>query len=201
MKYSRNKYIPGEQVETTEQVRRIAESIVVRTLPECLLECNEVIFSKLRILPYISEYTTTEEKIRWKRSATEILESGVVYDTKYCTDVTIVMISICKALGYRAELLKVFQKDEKTTEIIVHSFALVSDDFAAKQYIVNVAPNKDFFYKRVHESEQLIRGHVCIRKFVVWNIAADQWAMGLTDASHEQQIIDDAERYYKGLSV
>lgn len=49
-----------------------------------------------------------EKKIRWKRTATQILEDGWVVKGKACTDLTTVFIAVAKAKGLRAKFVKLY---------------------------------------------------------------------------------------------
>lgn len=54
-----------------------------------------------------------EGRIRWKRTATQILEDGWVVRGKACTDLTVVFIAIAKAKGLKTRFVKLYSIKRK----------------------------------------------------------------------------------------
>ncbi|MBU2590295.1 MAG: hypothetical protein KKB39_06040 [Nanoarchaeota archaeon] len=49
-----------------------------------------------------------EKKMRWKRTATQILKDGWVVKGKSCTDITVLFIAVAKAKGIKAIFVKLY---------------------------------------------------------------------------------------------
>lgn len=129
--------------------------------------------SKISIRPYNEETKEHEKKIRWRRTADEILKEGYVYSGKACTDITVLFIAMCKTLGLEAIFVKV-AKDSK-----IHSIAEVRLDDG--WYICDVSA-KDLPVKGQ------ITGQTPYKGWRLWKKGRDSWDLGLKDYDSIREI-------------
>lgn len=91
------------QVETTALIRELADRFGTAERPHDLVRLRAFIFEHLVVRPYDRR---AEAKIRWRRTASQVMEDGYVYATKYCTDIVLVFCALCRALDRETRFLK-----------------------------------------------------------------------------------------------
>lgn len=85
-------------------VRHISTPLTV----EGLIEIQQALKSRLKAQPYNEGVADHELSIRWKRTAAKVFDDGYYYAGKGCTDLTIVFLSLCHALGcHRTRFVRV----------------------------------------------------------------------------------------------
>jgi Transglutaminase-like superfamily. len=127
-------------------------------------------------LPYDLATKNDEARIRWKRTAGQILEDGYVYIGKACTDIVVLFLACCRTIGLGTRFVKV--KNNKT----VHSLAEVKLDDS--WYIYDVASKDGLPEKGEIVSEKLYKG------WQLWKKGRDAWDLGLVDIGSIKDIID-----------
>lgn len=188
-------FSPGEQVGITPLILQFAQEFKQLSIPDLFEPLHKKIYDSLEILPYISEIRKYEESRRWKLTATEVLQSGKIIDTKYCNDIVTIFIAVLKSLGIEAYLAKVFRHHDKFG-LQVHSFVLVKTE-NNRIYIVNTGDKDYFWYKRLKiDFTDLKPGKELPYDWILWRLDIDQWAMGLNDSTQEIIIEEFAKNYY-----
>jgi Transglutaminase-like superfamily len=164
------------QIETTEKIKALVKNIKTPVTPEGLVEIKKIIYAAVKFLPYGDETKNDEALIRWKRTAAQILEDGYVYSGKACTDIVIIFLAFCRALGLETRFVKV--KNDKT----VHSIAEIklNDGW----YIYNVASKDD----RPERGEMV--GGEMYKGWRLWKKGRDAWDLGLVDIGSIKDIVD-----------
>lgn len=87
------------QLAFNEQMKNAVRHISTPLNAERLLEIREALKTRLKAHPYTEEVADHERSIRWKRTAAEIFDDGYYYDDQDSADLTIVFLSLCRALG------------------------------------------------------------------------------------------------------
>lgn len=161
----------NSQIETTPEIGKLVSVINGPANVYTLLQIRDLMYSKLMFRDNDEE---NEKVIRWKRTAGEILRDGYVYSGRACTDLVVLFISLCKALGLETRFVKV-----KNGEA-VHSIAEIK--LTDGWYIFDISrtgvPIKgEITADRPHQDWQL------------WGKGRDAWDLGLTDFDSITKII------------
>lgn len=156
------------QVAPNNSVRKLVEHLHSPFSTVTLEDMRSVLYQSLEIRSVSSQNDIAHERlIRWKRSATHILEDGYVYQGKMCTDVSVVFISMCLALGLEARLAKL--KKTGMTHSVVE--VLLPDGW----YVIDAS--------NLHLKP--IKGEITENNpyydWTLWKKAPDAWSMGLDD--------------------
>ncbi|MFZ4648706.1 MAG: transglutaminase domain-containing protein [Patescibacteria group bacterium] len=156
----------NSQIETTIIIKDLVKDIKSPITTDSLINIRDLMYSKITIRPYNDSTKDHEKEIRWKRTASEILQDGYVYSGKACTDLTVLFIALCKALGLETNFVKV------TNDAKVHSIAEVKLD--GSWYIFDVSRrNIPFKGSLTNESPYL--------NWKLWKKGGDAWDLGLID--------------------
>lgn len=86
------------QIETDQTILNFLGYIVVKS-PDDLVLLKNKILKNLKFFPYNEETKKKADKLQWKRTASEIISDGYVYNDKACSDLVIVFLALCKAAG------------------------------------------------------------------------------------------------------
>lgn len=157
----------NSQIETTSKIRELVSNIKTPITSEELIKIRDLMYSKLAIRPYDSSTEKHEKAIRWKRTAGEILNDGYVYNKKACTDLTVLFIALCKALGLETNFVKLKRENK------VHSVA-------------EIKLNDGWYFFDVSNTKNApIRGTITEdtrhQDWKLWRKGRDAWDIGLTD--------------------
>ena len=155
------------QLEVSDKILELTKNIPLPTTTETLIILKDRIYANISIRPYDDSTKNHEKEIRWKRTATQILEDGFVYDGKFCTDIVIVFLAACNALNLETRFVKL--KKEK----YVHSVAEVKLD-------------NDWYNFDVSNKTSLpIKGEITLenpyKDWQLWKKGHDAWDLELTD--------------------
>lgn len=151
------------QVETTETVRKFSSDIKGEGI-ELVKNILRKIHRKIRKVNLEPE---KEKKIRWKRTATQLLEDGWVVKGKACTDLTIVFIAVAKAKGLEAKFVKLYS----TKRQMLHSAVEIKID--GKRLYLDVANG------RFDDTDK----KVIFGEYKVYRKGGDSWSIGLNSFS------------------
>ena len=162
------------QIEPTEQIRSLVADVSFPVTPERLMEIKKEMYRRLEIRPYNDATKDHEKSIRWKRTAGEILNDGYVYNGKACTDLVVLFLSLCLALGLNTRFVKL--KKEK----MIHSVAEIKLEDG--WYIFDIA----------HQNDVPTKGEITegapYGEWKLWKKGRDAWDLGLTDFNTITQI-------------
>lgn len=155
------------QIESSDVVRQMVDDIHAPITPEVLIAIKDRMYSKIQVRPYDNSSQEHEKTIRWKRTATEIVTDGYVYDGKSCTDLVVVFLALCNSLGLQTRFVKLKK------EAMVHSIAEVKLDDG--WYIFDVS----------RKTNTPIKGEVTptnsYADWHLWKKGRDAWDLGLVD--------------------
>lgn len=157
----------NSQIETTKEIKDIVRGIKHPITPNVLIEIRDLMYSNITMRPYDDTSKKREKIIRWKRTATEILKDGYVYAGKACTDLTVLYVALCKALGLETNFVKV-KKDK-----MVHSVAEIK--LGNDWYIFDVSNVKNVPIKG------MITKDLPYKDWQLWKKGRDAWDLGLKD--------------------
>lgn len=162
------------QLESSEKIKELVVGIEKPITTEKLVGIRDLMYSKLEIRPY-NEMTAKQEKIiRWKRTATQILDDGFVFSGKACTDLVVLFLALCQTLGLGTRFVKV--KNGK----MVHSIAEIKLDDG--WYIFDVSTKTDIPIKGEVTKENPYKN------WQLWKKGRDAWDLGLNSFETINQI-------------
>ncbi|MFA5886307.1 MAG: transglutaminase domain-containing protein [Patescibacteria group bacterium] len=156
----------NSQIEATTNIKDLVKDIKSPITVDSLINIRDLMYSRITIRPYDDSTKKHEKEIRWKRTASEIIDDGYVYSGKACTDLTVLFIALCKALGLETNFVKV-TNDEK-----VHSIAEIRLDDG--WYIFDVS-RKNIPFKG------LVTNETPYQEWKLWKKGRDAWDLGLID--------------------
>lgn len=170
------------QIEADDNIRQLVASITVNS-PDDLVKVRNLLFSRLEVRPYNDSTKDDERKIRWRRTAAEILRDGYVYEGKACSDVTVVFLAMCRALGLETRLVKLRAVNRKGT----HTISEVKVNSLWYRYDVM----RDGAFP---EQGEIVEGVECggppWGPYLLWRKGKDLWDLGLYDPDSEKKIYE-----------
>ena len=166
----RGEYIMGNsesQIEPSEKIVKLVTGKVPPISVSDLVDIRDRIYKVIEIKPY-NEHTKEHEKsIRWKRTATQVLDDSYVYEGKSCTDLVVLFLALCHALNLETRFVKL--KKER----MVHSVAEIKLEDG--WYIIDVS----------HKDSVPLKGEVTdenpYKDWNLWKKGRDAWDLNLVD--------------------
>lgn len=162
------------QIETSKILQEFVSDITKPFTTETLVEVRGRVYMRVEIRPYNESTKEHERSIRWKRTASQILEDGYVYRGKSCTDLSVLFIALCKTLGLETRFVKL-KKDNKT-----HSIAEIKLDDG--WYTFDISSPTSVPRKGEVSKDASYEG------WQLWKKGRDAWDIGLADFSSMQKI-------------
>ncbi len=160
----------GSQVEITPGLLAVAAKMTRVRSAQDLGLLRDQLLDYLTFRPYDKSSKPHERSIRWKRTATQILADGYVYDSKGCTDIVIAFIGLCHAQGVKARFVKVRSAQGRT-----HSLAEVW--LEGSWWIVET----------VARGAEPLQGEITkgrpYKLWHLWDKGIDAWSIGITGPS------------------
>ncbi len=153
------------QLEPSAKIRELIADIKKPITPDKLKQIKERLDLKIELRPYNESTREHEKAIRWRRTASQILQDGFVYEGKACTDQVVLFLAFCQALELETRFVKI-KKGE-----MVHSVAEIklSDGW----YVFDVSG----------KSTAPIKGEITdetpYKDWQLWRKGRDAWDLGL----------------------
>ena len=163
MKNKRSK----SQTEVDQKVLDFLGDMKIET-PEDLVKLRNFILDTLEFKPYNEKTKKHADSIQWKRTASEIIKDKYVYEGKACSDIVIVFLTLCKAIGIEGYLLKLITTDGSGTHSIVE-VNLNNTWYRFDPSFKNSLP-----YAKRMTNKDTFRG-----KYKLWKRGRDNWDLGL----------------------
>jgi hypothetical protein len=153
------------QINCSNEIKTFVGDLELPANSETLIKIRDRMFPKLEIRPFNEKTAPHEKAIRWKRTASEILNDYYVYQGKACTDLVVLFISFCLALGLETRFVKLRKAK------MVHSVAEIklSDGW----YIFDVS------YKNSLPVKGEITSDAPFKDWQLWKKGRDAWDLGL----------------------
>ena len=171
---------PKSQIEVDDNIRRLVSGVTVDS-PGDLVQVRNLLFSQLEVRPYNDSTMGHEREIRWKRTASQILDDGYVYEGKACSDINAVFLAMCQALGLETRFVKLSAVNRQDT----HTISEVKVNSLWFTYDVM----RD---KTVPEPGEVTDGVEYGRSpwgpYLLWKKGRDLWDLGLVGLDSEQVI-------------
>ena len=156
---------PAEsQIKPGEKIRSFVNGTEIKG-PGDLVDLKVRMRRALRIVPYDGTTAQQERDLRWTRSAAQIFEDGFIFSKYACTDLVILFMGLCTALGLRTRFVKV-KKDCPE----MHSIAEVM--LNGEWYIYDLADNN-------YPEKGEVMSHMIYRGWHLWKRGRDSWDLGL----------------------
>lgn len=121
------------------------------------------------------------DSIQWKRTVSEIIKDGYVYEGKACSDLVLTLITLCKAAGVEAQLVKLVRLDNKNS----HSIAEFKID--GEWYMIDPSFTEPKPYKG-YLSDDKIWNKNDQGGWKAWKRGDDLWSMGLDGIDSEVEV-------------
>lgn len=170
---------PKSQIETDKYVLDFLGDIRVER-PMDMVKLRNHIQNSLEFREYNEQTKKNENKIRWKRTASEIIQDGYVYRGKDCSDLSIVFLALCKALGISGYLIKLANND--------NTHSIIAIELDNQWYRLDITMTDSVPLKgRLPDSQKLKKNG-----WKVWKVGRDLWDLGLDGIDKESIIYNDA---------
>ena len=167
------------QIETDKYVLNFLGNFKVKK-PEDMVKLRSHIQNYLEFREYNEQSKEYENSIRWKRTASEIIQNGYVYKGKDCSDLSVVFLTLCKALGISGYLVKLVSVSNDNT----HS-------------IIAIELNNQWYRLDISMTDSVpLKGQLPDNKklkkigWKVWKVGRDLWDLGL-DSMEKESIISN----------
>ena len=174
------KFVPPEaleiisQVEPTEAVADLVSEVERPLSADSLAKIRDLIYAKIERRPVDESSAGPEKELRWKRTAGQILDDGYTYAGKDCTDLAVLFMAACQALGHETRFVKLKKENKihSVVEILLDDGWYAFDpsnreSVPAKGEISETQPWKDWQF---------------------WKKGRDAWDLGLTDFDSKSKI-------------
>jgi len=171
---------PRSQIEVTPAILIFLDTSLVRFSQDLVTLRNKIV-GTLISRPYNTDTQTHADSIQWKRTASEILEDGYVYEGKSCSDLTIVFLALCLAAGVPGQLVKLKNTQKDGT----HSVAEIQLGKVFLSYDIqnNISQPREGFLAKNSEYTSDSGG-----QYIVYAKGRDVWDLGLDSMQAEQSI-------------
>ncbi len=167
---------PKSQTEVDQHVLNFLGDLTIN-VPEDLVILKNKILDSLEARPYNEKTKEHADSIQWTRTASEILQNKYVYQGKACSDIAIVFLALCRALGIDGRLVKLKSVEDNNTHSIV--------EVNLNNIWYRIDPsNKD----SVPFEGELTDESIWNKKFKVWKKGKDVWDLGLNNIESEAKI-------------
>ncbi len=162
------------QIETSRILQEFVSVVCKPNTVDALIEIRDKMYAYIKIRPYDETTKEDELSVRWKRTASQILEDGYVYHGKSCTDLSILFIALCNVLNLETRLVKL--KKETNTHSIVEV------NIQNNWYMFDVSEQNTIPEKgEVTETTQY-------KGWQLWKKGRDAWDLGLLDSESIHKI-------------
>jgi len=162
----KNKKIKS-QIEVDQNVVNFLGDQKIITTDDLVSLKNKILHS-LEFRPYNEKTKKHEHSMRWKRTASEIINDGYVYSGKACSDLAVVYLALCKAVGINGRLVKLVSMDKYNTHSIVE--VKLKD----RWYRIDPSSRDSIPFLGALNSKSIWN-----KKYKVWKKGRDVWDLGL----------------------
>lgn len=138
----------------------------------------------LEFRPYNESTRKAADDIQWKRTASEIIQDGYVYQNKACSDIVLILITLCKALGLEAQIAKLINLRDAST----HSIAEIKID--GEWYRTDPSMVDPKIVKGLLSPDQIWNKN-WQGGWKIWKRGPDLWSIGLDGIESEKTISKD----------
>lgn len=171
-----NKIRPESQTEIDQTIINFLGDFKV-VASQDLIVLKDMVLTFLEWRPYTNETKEHADSIQWKRKASEILQDKYIYRGKACSDLAVIFLTLCKAVGIDGRLVKLRSMDGNNTHSIVE--VKLNDTW----YSIDPS-SKD----SVPVDGRLNDESVWNKKYKVWKKGRDVWDLCLDDKNKERDV-------------
>jgi hypothetical protein len=173
------------QITVTPFIKDLLSKWNITTIesPSNLLRLRDSMMGYLDVRPLDEEGIEAEKKIRWRRTASQVLEDEYVYEKRLCTDVVVTFIALAKAAGITNTR---FVKIKNKTAHRIHSVAEI--ELSDGWYIFDVSnPDASPQKGEIREGEPYTVAGVP-GEYYLWRKGRDSWDLGLNEYGDEKRM-------------
>ena len=167
---------PKPQTEVDQYVLNFLGDSAIN-VPEDLVVLKDKILDSLEARPYNTETKEHADSIQWARTASEILQDKYIYQGKACSDIAIVFLALCRALGIDGRLVKLKSVEDNNTHSIV--------EVNLNNIWYRIDPSSK---NSIPFEGELTDKSIWNKKFKVWKKGKDVWDLGLNNIESEAKI-------------
>ena len=150
--------------------------------PEDIIILRKHIHDSLEFREINEENKEFEESIRWKRTASDIIRDGYVYEGTSCSDLATVFVALCKALGIESKFVKLVNLPKNNT----HSVAEVKIDDKWWRLDPSWEGDRAFFEGEFLDDK--VYDKDWDGGWKVWKKGRDLWDLGLKGIEDEEKV-------------
>ena len=155
------------QIKPSERIMALASKVGRIEKPADLIKIRNLLYRSIIFKPYSNRTKKHESRIRWRRTADQILKDGYVYEGKACTDIVVTFLALCHALDLKTRFVKLIR------DKYVHSVAEIR--IRKDWYIFDVANQKSKPIKGT-----ITKSHP-YKRWRLWKKGRDAWDLGLAN--------------------
>ena len=167
---------PKSQTEVDQNILSFLGDLKI-TSPQDLIVLKDKILNGLESRPYDSETKAHADSIQWKRTASEVISDGFIYEGKACSDLAVVFLTLCKALNIDGRLVKLVTTDSTNTHSIVEV------NLNNTWYRIDPSAKDAVPFEGALTDEDTWN-----KKFKVWKKGRDVWDLDLESIDDEEII-------------
>lgn len=164
------------QIEVDQTVISFLGDLKIEN-PEDLVVLKNLILRKLKFRSYNSKTKKHADGIQWRRTASEIIKDGYVYEGKACSDLAVVFLALCKVNKIEGQLVKLITVDG------TDSHSIVEIKLNKKWFRIDPSSNDSVSFEGRLNNESIWN-----KKYKIWRKGRDVWDLGLCDISAESKI-------------
>ena len=135
----------------------------------------------LEFRAYNDESKKHADSVQWKRTVSEILQDGYVYNGKACSDLCMILVALCKATGLESQLCKLIRVDGKSSHSLAE-FKLNDEWYRVDPTFTEPKPFKGYL------ADDQIWNKDWEGGWKVWRRGPDLWSMELHGIEDESKI-------------
>ena len=175
-----NQEKPKSQVEVDQNIIEFLGDLKIET-PDDLVALRELLQTTLESKPYNDETKEHADSIQWKRTASEIIKDGYVYEGKSCSDLVLVFLAACKVKGIEGQLVKLVTVASDNSHSIVE-VKLADDWYRLDPSMPGFPPKKGQL-----TTEMIQKNH---KDWKIWKKGKDLWELGLKGIEDEEKVCE-----------
>jgi hypothetical protein len=165
------------QIETTSIIEEIVRDFNGLETPKDLKALRFIMLYNLEVKRYSKRKRRHEQRLRWRRTASEIFNEGFVYNDRGGSDLVIAYIALCKALGVKARYVTLWNEHE------LHTVAEIA------------LGDSWFIYDVVENDAEPVRGLITrnsgFEGWKLWKKGRDAWDLGLKSFRDRKKLCKD----------
>ena len=173
---------PKSQIEVDKNITDFLGDMPIKTSDD-LVKLRDKILSTLENRLYNDKTKEHADSVQWKRTASEIISDGYVYDGKSCSDLVLVFLTACRAKGIKGHLIKLVSIADKNS----HSIVEVKLDDGWYRLDPSML---GFLPKKGQMTNEILRNNAKSKDWMIWKKGKDLCEIGLNGIEDEKKVYE-----------